>query len=280
MKKLLLCIIITISSFSCTKNDESIDNKSTTSQLHKLSHDEIIAAKNMMLISESPKKTTSSIPIEKKEDPLVVYSEVLNAQNMTLQIDSRLLPIADNTYEQNIDFLKSKNIIGVDEIKIIDDLKNQIESTSNFEKSIEDFENSILKLPLSNDKKQKYINFIDGLKILNQMEPDLFKDTLTAKSSLFGTCKSATIGLGLAFVGLATIEVGSFGLATGVAVAGFIWASAEWGKACKGTYKKGTQLPAPVKRTPTTGDTDTRINFITVNDNEVINPTFIIKYSY
>jgi hypothetical protein len=98
MKKLLLCIIITISSFSCTKNDESIDN-STTNQLHKLSNDEIIAAKNMMLISESPKKTTNSITIEKIEDPLVVYSEVLNAQNMTLQIDSRLLPIADNTYE-------------------------------------------------------------------------------------------------------------------------------------------------------------------------------------
>ncbi|MFL0093053.1 hypothetical protein, partial [Tenacibaculum maritimum] len=54
-----------------------------------------------------------------------------------------------------------------------------------------------------------------------------------SRSTLFGSCLSASIGLGIAFVGLATLEVGSAGLATGVAAAGFIWASGEWGAACK-----------------------------------------------
>ena len=60
---------------------------------------------------------------------------------------------------------------------------------------------------------------------LNQME--------NLEGGLFGSCASASVGLGIAFLGLATLTAASGGLATGVAVGGFIWASGEWGAACK-----------------------------------------------
>ncbi|PJJ07108.1 hypothetical protein CLU83_0253 [Flavobacterium sp. 1] len=123
------------------------------------------------------------------------------------------------------------------ELATVSTLKDELLNTKNFDTSISHFESAILLLPMSSKKLQRFYNFIDGLKVINNYDPDFFKGvTLTSKKNggFFGSCASASIGVGIAFVGLATIEVGSFGAATGVAVAGFIWASAEWGAACGG----------------------------------------------
>lgn len=45
-------------------------------------------------------------------------------------------------------------------------------------------------------------------------------------------CGFATIGLGVAFIGLATLTVASGGLAIGAAVVGFSVAPATWGLSC------------------------------------------------
>ncbi|WP_369752762.1 hypothetical protein AB3G34_13725 [Flavobacterium sp. WC2409] len=50
-------------------------------------------------------------------------------------------------------------------------------------------------------------------------------------SGFWNGCGGATVLLVIGFGRLATIEVGSFGAATGFAVAGFIGGSAAWGAA-------------------------------------------------
>ncbi|WP_127340645.1 hypothetical protein [Flavobacterium cupreum] len=266
MKKLLLGIVAFISLFSCD-GDEKIDGKAIN-QLHQLSDDEIIAVSNMMLVPFEKRNTTKTFQKAEDPSPIVAYSQILAAQEMTMKIDSGTLSIMDNSYEENIKLLKDLNLISPLEITVIDNFSKQINTTHNFEKSINDFSKSILNLPLSITKKQKYINFIDGLRILNQMEPEYFKDSLTPEDALFGSCLSASIGVGIAFVGLATIEVGSFGLATGAAVVGFIWASAEWGKACKG--QRGKIVSAQIKKLPKKIEFDGDGNILTEKENNSV----------
>lgn len=267
MKNLLLGIVVFIFLFSCNKDDESV-NDATSNQLYQLSDDEIIAASHMMLVPIEKRNASKTLIEAEDPSPIVAYSQILAAQKMTMKIDSRTLSIMDNSYQENIKLLKDLNLIDPLEIPIIDNLNKQIHTTHNFETSINDFSKSILNLPLPIIKKQKYINFIDGLRILNQMEPEYFKDSLTPEDALFGSCLSASIGVGIAFVGLATIEVGSFGLATGAAVVGFIWASAEWGKACKG--KGGKKVSAQIKKVPKKIEFDSDGNILTEKDNSSI----------
>lgn len=266
MKKLLLGIVVFISLLSCN-TDESID-RTAINQLHQLSDDEIMAVSNMMLVPLEKTNTTKTFQKAEDPSPIVAYAQVLAAQNMTMKINPGTLLIMDNSYEENIKLLRDLNLISLSEIRVIDKFTKQISTTHNFEKSINDFSKSILNLTLSITKKQKYINFIDGLRILNQMEPEYFKDSLTPEDALFGSCLSASIGVGIAFVGLATIEVGSFGLATGAAVVGFIWASAEWGKACKG--QGGKKVPAQIKKVPKKIEFDTDGNILTEKEDNSV----------
>jgi hypothetical protein len=109
---------------------------------------------------------------------------------------------------------------------------------------------------------------------MNAYDPDFFKGgSITGKSALFGSCLSASIGVGIAFVGLATIEVGSFGVATGACVAGFLWTAAEWGAACKGGHKK--LYPAHIDKS----QVKTETNFLTLDENgDLIESPILLRY--
>jgi hypothetical protein len=57
-------------------------------------------------------------------------------------------------------------------------------------------------------------------------------ENIMAGSGFWSGCGGATVGLAFGFAGLATLEVGSGGLATGIVVGGWLAASSAWGAAC------------------------------------------------
>ncbi|MEO8239337.1 MAG: hypothetical protein ABI793_04295 [Flavobacterium sp.] len=230
---------------SCETKEDS--TSSDIKAIHRLTDKEIaevsnaIKTKDAQLAAERIGLANKSLTEAPIEEPYEEYQELLEVQDLSIQIDDRTALILDQTYEENIQYLNNLHLFTAQELAAVDKLKNELLNTKNFNTSISHFESAILLLPMTNKKLQRFYNFIDGLKSMNNYDPDFFKGlTLTSKSTggLFGSCLSASIGVGIAFVGLATIEVGSFGAATGVAVAGFIWASAEWGAACRGGKKK------------------------------------------
>ncbi|MEO7976908.1 hypothetical protein [Flavobacterium sp.] len=246
---------------SCDTKEESVNNKTQT--LHRLSSNDIatvtkaISEKDAEIKSKkvgiSSKYSIEPVAPELPPEPVAPelpyeeYYDFLAGQQISIEIDDRTAPILDQTYEENIQYLDDLNLFSTEELAIVTALKDDLESTNNFNISISKFEHSILALPMTNNKLQRFYNFIDALKVMNNFDPLFFNGgSITGKSGkLFGSCLSASIGVGIAFVGLATIEVGSFGTATAFAVVGFVWASAEWGAACKGGGKK---LVPPMKK--------------------------------
>lgn len=236
---------------SCETKDDSVNTETTA--IHRLTDEDIAAVSNTIKTKDaeleakrsgSTKKGTTEVPVQEPipvEEPYEEYQDLLGMQGITIQIDDRTALILDQTYEENMQYMSDLHLFTAQELATVDTLKNELFNTKDFNTSIAHFENAILLLPLTIKKLQRFYNFIDGLKVMNAYDPDFFKGlTLTSKRTggLFGSCLSASIGLGFAFAGLATIEVGSFGIATGACVAGFIWASAEWGAACAGGKKK------------------------------------------
>lgn len=240
---------------SCDTKEELSTNNTQT--IHRLTNEDIgvvtkaiktkddeIQSKRNGLVS---KTFTDPAP---GEDPYIEYQDLLADKNLSIEIDDRTAQILDQSYEENIQYVNDLHLFTINEIAAVTAFKNELENTQDFNTSISNFENAILLLPMSNKKLQRFYYFIDGLKAMNVYDPYFFNGgSISAKSKggLFGSCLSASIGVGIAFVGLATIEVGSFGAATGVAVAGFIWASAEWGAACKGGNKKEKFPPQIIK---------------------------------
>lgn len=234
-------------------NEKEIKN---VSNLLKIKDDEVRAKRNVLKASIEP---APELPYEE-------YVDLLADKDLSIEIDERMSHILDQSYEENIQYLNSMNIFSTSEIAAVTAFKNELETTHNFNASILHFESSIKLLPLTYKKLQRFYNFIDALKVMNNLDPDFFSGNANvfakSTSGIFGSCLSATIGVGIAFVGLATIEVGSFGTATAVAVAGFIWASAEWGAACKGGLKKAQypkKIIKPIQKA--------NLNYITLDEN-------------
>ncbi|MFB9107152.1 hypothetical protein [Flavobacterium gyeonganense] len=249
--RFLISLIAFILISSCDTKEESVNHKTHT--VHRLSYNDIVTVTKA--ISEKDAEIKSKKILASKftpepvapELPYEEYYDFLAGQQISIEIDDRTAPILDQTYEENIQYLDDLNLFSTEELAIVTAFKDDLESTNNFNISISKFEHAILALPMTNNKLQRFYNFIDALKVMNNFDPLFFNGgRITGKSGkLFGSCLSATIGVGIAFVGLATIEVGSFGTATAFAVVGFVWASAEWGAACKGGGKK---LVPPMKK--------------------------------
>lgn len=265
----------------CDNKDESL-NDNTQNTIHRLTDKDIIEVSNALKIkdnevqSKKNSSTSKSFIEAAPEEPYLEYEDLVGAQNLRIEIDSRTAHILDQTYEQNIQYLNDLNLFSNEQLAAVTAFKDELLNTQNFDASILHFENAILLLPMTSKKLQRFYNFIDGLKAMYSYDPDYFKgNTATAKSNggLFGSCMSASIGVGIAFVGLATIEVGSFGAATGVAVAGFIWASAEWGAACKGGEKR--LYPAHIDKTKEKKSE----NFITLDENgDLIDSPILLSF--
>lgn len=251
---------------SCSDNkEESLTDK--TENIHRLTDQDIIKVSEVIKTKNAEIQAKKNSAINKNSiesapyTPYEEYQGLLAGKNLSIEIDDRMVHILDQSYEENLQYLNNLHIFSDNEIAIVNTFKDELENSKNFNTSISHFESAILSIPMTTKKMQRFYNFIDALKAMYAFDPYFFSGSITAKSSLFGSCLSASIGVGLAFVGLATIEVGSFGAATAVAVAGFIWASAEWGAACKGSGKKlyPPKIIKPIQRV--------NQNYITLDEN-------------
>lgn len=67
---------------------------------------------------------------------------------------------------------------------------------------------------------------------MTEMMDDLYKDYDPDEIKRFlSSCAGASVGLGLAFIGLAAS--GATVVGAGIGAAGFIYASVQWGAACR-----------------------------------------------
>lgn len=237
---------------SCDSKEESSVNEKQTiirssdedlkiiSETLKARHDEIQANKYL--------NGKTSYVEEPGDQVYTQYRDLLATKNINIDIDARLDHIINNTFEENMQYVSDLHLYTANEIAAITAFKNELESSQNFQTSIANFENAILQLPLTFNKYQRFYYLIDALKAMYLYDPATFSGESVPTARLFGSCLSASIGLGAAFAGLAMIQVGSFGASTGLTVASFIWASAEWGAACKTTKKKEVVYPETILR--------------------------------
>jgi len=278
----VITMALVFSAASCDKNEESLTNKPES--IYRLTDQDIITASNLIKSKDEniqAKKygKTSKANFDEQEDPQQPYLEymaLIANQDLQIEIDDRTELFLDQTYEENIEYLSQLHLFSENELAAVTAFKDELINTKNFKTSISHFENAILLIPMTQKKLQRFYNFIDGLKVMNAYDPEFFTtDSYTSKrTGLFGSCLSASIGVGIAFVGLATIEVGSFGAATGVAVAGFIWASAEWGAACKGSGNRSV-YPADVNKATVRHSLDV---FISLDENGDLLESPILVY--
>lgn len=239
MKKfrLLLAGIVLFSTISCNNSEQD-----ELSNISESNSKQLNSRKNNQRISNSDLEKNSKMLNDLKllydttgqeTSPYEVYLQWLQKENVNANLDPNLKSMMSYSYEENINYLLKNNYLNTSEVNIIDKLNNDLLIGKELDVALSDFERSIGTLTLSEKKKQIFSNFVNTLTLINYNTPNYFDVTPSTTGRLFGSCLSATIGFGIAAGCLATIEVGSWGTATVLTAAGYVWASGEWVAACR-----------------------------------------------
>jgi len=162
-----------------------------------------------------------------------IMNYLQNQNNVNIEFSNVLYELNDKTTDEKIEITLQTGVLSQEGLALILNLENSFEN-DNFDIVVSNFEENILSLNLSNEKFESYNNFVMALKLTNSLDPTLFQSNDdTARGGI--DCVIATVAFVIAVAALATIEVGSFGTATILVVAGYIAASAAWVRACKPT---------------------------------------------
>lgn len=168
------------------------------------------------------------------------YSKIINIINTELgsnlyitELDEKYL--TESVSKQNVEFI-SKEYLNETDIKLINSLKKDFNKVD-FDTAIKRFENSVLKLNLSETEIGKYNAFANVLKLLNNQDEKIFSSinskNLSAKE--LSNCGDATLSYTLATLGLAAC--GATGPAAplfcGIAIANKVRTFRNMIKACK-----------------------------------------------
>lgn len=137
-----------------------------------------------------------------------------------------------------INTIAENGIISSKEKYIFINLSNDLFYTTSPDEIIQKY-SAILK---ENDLYNKYESVLLALSYTAEVHPEILslpkkdqflKSASTNKvaKSFLSSCAGASVGLALAFVGLAASGASVVG--AGIGAAGFIYASAQWGEACR-----------------------------------------------
>lgn len=155
-----------------------------------------------------------------------------NQNNVNLEFSNTLYELNEKTTDKKIEIALQSGILNQEDLTLIQNLENNLKN-DNFSSVISNFEENVLSLNLSNEKFEVYNTFVNALKLTNTIDSSLFRSNDYAAKSFDFDCVLATVAFAAAAVGLATLEVGTGGLATAAVVVGYIAASAAWVKACR-----------------------------------------------
>ncbi|MBB6331402.1 hypothetical protein HNP24_002352 [Chryseobacterium sediminis] len=237
IKFLLLTGAVFLATISCSNTEQ--DEQDVVSQLNPK---QLSSLKNSQRISNSDLEAASKVfsslqPLydTSGEGALAydIYSQWLQQKKINAQLDPNLKSMMSFSYEENIAYLLKNNYLNTAEAEIINKLNTDLLNSVQLDVALSNFERSIGTLTLSEKKKEIFSNFVDALTIIDYNNPGYFEVNTSTTGRLFGSCLSATIGFGITAACLATVEVGSWGSATVLTCAGYVWASGEWVAACR-----------------------------------------------
>ena len=152
--------------------------------------------------------------------------------NINIEFSNALYELNEKTTNEKVEIALETGVLNQEDLTLIVNLENNLKN-DNFDNVIYNFEESILNLNLSNEKFEIYNTFVNALKLTNSTDSSLFQSNDYSAKSLDFDCALATIAFAAAAVGLATLEVGTAGLATAGVVVGYIAASTALVRACK-----------------------------------------------
>lgn len=142
--------------------------------------------------------------------------------------------IMDNNLEQNIAFAKSTGLYSDAEMAVIQSFVAKItdkNGTMLASEALASFKSGISKLDLSPEKVAFYQNMFNTFDLMSKVDATVYNPNVTVSN--VSKCWQNVVGLCIAYAGLFTIEVGSMGAATWLAVGGFVYASATFGGGCR-----------------------------------------------
>ena len=235
-RKPYFAIVLSVSVLvtSCSQTDSFQKDNSAIAKITDLSAQRIVSSVDVSKIYELKRFALSNNP--SPENNLNIYQNWLSQNDTHLNITNNeefKKVMTSNSIEENINFAVNSGKYSTGEINALQNLRANISSTdpsmSTFGQVIFKFQDDINKLTLTKEKTDFYESYFSALDLLNKTHPETYG---YSQSKMTKSCAIATAALVVAFAALATVEVGSFGLATGLVVAGWLLACAGWGDAC------------------------------------------------
>ncbi|WP_432410180.1 hypothetical protein [Rasiella sp. SM2506] len=165
-----------------------------------------------------------SLPTYPNNGAFVTLQNWKNDEGINVNYPNTISPMMNNDYWTNYNIIEDMNIFTSAELNVINSLANDIQAGFSVQASVNNFQNDIQNLPYYAQKQNMFNAIANGLLMLDNAFPGQYFQNRNP-------CARATVGLVLAFAGLCVSGATVVGAAVGAA--GFIWASAEMGNACK-----------------------------------------------
>ena len=179
----------------------------------------------------------------------IIMNYLKSQNNVEYNFGENIIKVDPEFIDDNFDiainsgFIEETDLIKLNHLAI--DIKN-----NGFVNAIRTFEQILLNENISITKFKKYNMFIQSLKLTQDLDSSIFQISNALNSSKFENyastskevdtakvdtvdCIIATISFAAACVALATLEVGTGGLATAAVIIAYVAASAAWVRTCR-----------------------------------------------
>ena len=208
------------------------DTESNTEEINKFNYATFEAFKGAEYKVSIPEKIQSANDdIEKYEIINQLINDKLGSDIFINKLDKSYL--TNIVYKRNVESFSNEYLSQTD-LDLVNSLKEDIGNLS-FDDAINQFENNVIALNLSDSEFNKYNAYANVLKLLKEQEPSIFNNYNQRYSAKASPCGDAILSYSLATLGLAAC--GATGPAAplfcGIAIANKIRTFKNMIEACK-----------------------------------------------